>query len=166
MSKEPRLTKELVEAANEYGMRRARLTHPDGELDKGGGWYPSEYEECECCEYLHEPSRAWPWSLMLHCRTARHVAVQTGYYARDIKRAYKRLMAMSLAELVRRLDPALDGDVVLESEFEANGKTVSLTDDTEGGVCCQGRYVRLGRGDACQLVASEKADDAEGCMND
>ena len=159
---EPRMTKDLVEAANEYGMRRARLTHPDGEFDYGGRWYPSEYEHCECCEDIREPSRAWPLSRMMHCRSSGHLSALTGYSARDIKRAYRRLMTMSLVDVVKRLDPDLDGNVVLEAEYEAIEETGSPLDIVEQAVCCQGRYVRLGRGDAYQLVVAEKADDAEG----
>lgn len=56
-----------------YEARRDRIEHPDGRTDNGGRWYPSDEERCECCAYVRSPSRAYPWSYMLHCRTRVHV---------------------------------------------------------------------------------------------
>lgn len=57
-----------------YQKRQTRLVDPDGKFDNGGRWYPSESEKCECCGYVRSPSRAWPYSYLLHCRTRKHVA--------------------------------------------------------------------------------------------
>jgi hypothetical protein len=47
--------------------------HPKGKFDSAGRWYPSNSEVRDCCERIRSPSRRWPYSLMLHCRTAKHV---------------------------------------------------------------------------------------------
>ena len=64
-----------------YADRQARATHPDGRFDTAGRWYPSEPERQPCCEHIRGPSRGWPYSLMLHCRTLRHcrALVQAGW---------------------------------------------------------------------------------------
>jgi len=64
----------LEQAAREYMRRQARASDPDGTFDKGGRWWPEDHEECACCEYIRRPSRAWPYSWLVHCRTAEHVA--------------------------------------------------------------------------------------------
>lgn len=56
-----------------FSARKERLTHPDGTFDKQGRWYPSEIEDAEgdgSC--VRSPSRAWPYSYMLRCRTRAH----------------------------------------------------------------------------------------------
>lgn len=56
-----------------YSRRQSRLEHPDGRTDNAGRWYPSDDEKCDCCDHVRSPSRAYPWSYMLHCRTRKHV---------------------------------------------------------------------------------------------
>lgn len=57
-----------------YRSRKSRRTHPCGQFDGAGRWYPNGGEEQECCSDIRRPTRAWPYSLMLHCRTRRHIA--------------------------------------------------------------------------------------------
>lgn len=78
-------------AYNEYVSRKARLSHPDGEFDNAGRWYPSKSESCACCEGLRSPSRSYPYSLMFHCRTIQHVAARHGVDASTIRRAARAL---------------------------------------------------------------------------
>ena len=69
------LNKELKELAiSTWERRQDRDEHPDGYWDKAGRWYPSEDEEQECCSRIRGPSRAYPYSLMKHCRSREHVA--------------------------------------------------------------------------------------------
>jgi hypothetical protein len=56
-----------------YESRQSRETHPDGSFDSAGRWYPSDDEECPCCMDIRSPSRAYPFSLMRHCRTRKHI---------------------------------------------------------------------------------------------
>lgn len=81
----------VINAATEYIKRQNRTSHPDGDFDNGGRWYPSDRETCSCCRKVRSPSRAWPYSYMTHCRTAGHVANLYGVSARDVKRAAKQL---------------------------------------------------------------------------
>ncbi|MGD9890314.1 MAG: hypothetical protein AB7R89_16330 [Dehalococcoidia bacterium] len=57
-----------------YRSRTLRRSHPEGTTDKGGRWYPVPEERRDCCTRIRTPSRAWPWSLLVHCRTAGHIA--------------------------------------------------------------------------------------------
>ena len=63
-----------AEAGLEFVCRELRLHHPDGKFDEGGRFYPSEKEVRDCCANIRAPSRAFPFSLMKHCRTIKHVA--------------------------------------------------------------------------------------------
>ena len=79
-------------AANLYLARRDRRAHPAGSSDPYR-WYPSDDESQDCCGCIREPSRAYPWSLMTHCRTVKHIAHLAGIpnAAREIRRAAKML---------------------------------------------------------------------------
>lgn len=58
-----------------YLPRRDRQVNPDGEFDSAGRWYPSEAEECgDIARHVRGPSRAWPYSYLLACRTKKHAA--------------------------------------------------------------------------------------------
>jgi hypothetical protein len=77
--------KELVKQV--YEARRDRLAHPEGEFDSGGRWHPSEREDADgdgSC--TRRPSRAWPYSYLLRCRTRQHCAalVQRGLAGLDV----------------------------------------------------------------------------------
>lgn len=47
---------------------------PSGRRDNGGRWFPSPGEHRPCCDTIRRPSRAFPYTLLAHCRTARHIA--------------------------------------------------------------------------------------------
>ena len=89
----PGYIRQTVKAAVEYTARRDRLNHPSGGCDSGGRWYPDESEHRWCCSHIRQPSRGWPWSLMLHCRTAEHVAEVFDVDATDLKRVARLLKA-------------------------------------------------------------------------
>ena len=79
----------LQEAMQEYYARRARQSHPAGIFDKAQRWHPTKEERCECCETIRSPTRAWPYSLMLHCRTIGHVAALYGVDVGELQRAVR-----------------------------------------------------------------------------
>lgn len=64
----------IVLAVREFIARRYRLHHPVGSFDRKSLWYPDAAERQYCCDSIRYPTRAWPYSLMAHCRSARHVA--------------------------------------------------------------------------------------------
>lgn len=79
----------LLDAASCYTQRQARTAHPKGSTDKAGRWFPSSSERQVCCESIRSPSRAHPWSYMLHCRTASHCAALYGVDERALRRAVR-----------------------------------------------------------------------------
>lgn len=73
-----------VEQATEtYLNLRDRATNPDGTFDRKGRFYLAQ--PLACCTSIRRPSAAYPYSEMVHGRTAEHVAHLTGVSAREIK---------------------------------------------------------------------------------
>jgi hypothetical protein len=72
-----------------FCMRQERASHPSGGWDDGGRWHPDEHEWQACCGSVRPPSRAWPRSLMTHCRTAKHVAALYGVELATLRTAVK-----------------------------------------------------------------------------
>jgi hypothetical protein len=67
------LQAEVKAAAQQvYVRRRDRVVNPDGTFDSAGRWYPSSAENCGDMRSIRAPSRAWPYSYMLACRTKKH----------------------------------------------------------------------------------------------
>lgn len=67
-------THELMKAAaalQRYERRQARSEHPEGEFDKGGRWYPEGKDE-EVMGAVRSPSRSFPHSYNLACRSLAH----------------------------------------------------------------------------------------------
>lgn len=64
----------VEEAVQCYLDRKDRLEHPEGKFDRASRWYPSDQEEQDCCKDIRRPSRNYPYSLMLNCRTKKHIA--------------------------------------------------------------------------------------------
>ena len=64
---------ELAGALIQFIARGDRHEHPDGKFDRAKRWSPSE-SCCSLCNQYRPPSRAYPFSAMLHCRTAIHTA--------------------------------------------------------------------------------------------
>jgi hypothetical protein len=75
------------EAGLEFVARELRLHHPDGRFDDGGRFYPSQKEWRDCCAGIRTPSRAFPFSLMTHCRTAKHIAKLYDVSEKDLRAA-------------------------------------------------------------------------------
>ncbi len=57
-----------------YFIRLERNENPNGYFDDGGGWYPNLEERCDCYFGKITPSKAYPYSLLIHCRTAIHIS--------------------------------------------------------------------------------------------
>lgn len=65
-------TKEQIDLV--YTSRKNRLTHPEGNFDKQGRWYPSENENSDnYTQRLRSPSKAYPYSYLLGARTRKHI---------------------------------------------------------------------------------------------
>jgi hypothetical protein len=78
----------LAAATVEFIQLQNRESHPAGEFDSARRFQPAE--TFECCNGLRMPSRSFPFSLMIHARTASHVAEIFKTEAADIKKI-KRL---------------------------------------------------------------------------
>jgi hypothetical protein len=79
----------LREAVELYLARRDRRSHPAGSFDSAHRWYPTAQERCDCCD-VRRPSRAYPYSLLVHCRTAEHIAHLYGIAYDDLAAAIRR----------------------------------------------------------------------------
>ena len=64
----------ITTAARCMHARKNRLEHPSGTFDTAGRWYPDDDERQYCCGWIRGPSRAYPYSYMVHCRTVEHIA--------------------------------------------------------------------------------------------
>jgi len=82
-----------------YHARRDRILDPDGKFDNGGRWYPSglpggyggDGEEWQaCCLGIRDPSRAYPYTLMVHCRSTAHIADLYNVNESDLRKASRR----------------------------------------------------------------------------
>jgi len=83
-------TDRLAEAVRTYTARQDRTEHPDGSFDRKRRWYPSDNEHRACCRLIRGPSASYPYSLMVHCRTAEHIASLYDVEAKDIKAATRK----------------------------------------------------------------------------
>jgi hypothetical protein len=88
----------LPAVVEKFERRQDRLENPDGAFDKKGRWYPSKDERQECCSSIRYPSRAWPYSYMVHCRTLQHIQHLLGVAKEQwIRRARSKKVAAALA---------------------------------------------------------------------
>jgi len=76
----------IEKAIEEFKALQSREIHPAGTFDKAGRWYPADSESADCCKGLRSPSRAYPYSLMTHCRTLKHVCTKYGLDYRTVKK--------------------------------------------------------------------------------
>jgi len=86
-----RLTKKLRAEVQKYLDLQQRATHPRGSFDTGGRWHPSPAEVQSCCASIRAPSKSWPWSLMVHCRSLSHRAAASGYTVPTLRTALSRM---------------------------------------------------------------------------
>jgi hypothetical protein len=73
-------------AARAYFDLQNRKTDPEGNFDSGGRWYPSDAEKQACCASIRSPSRNFPYSYLLHCRSVQHVAQKHGVDSVKLRR--------------------------------------------------------------------------------
>lgn len=85
---------DLNTAVATYIHRQNRSENPSGKFDSAGRWYPSDAEQHACCNAIRSPSRHWPYSLMLHCRTAEHIAHVYDVDAKSIRAEARRMRSV------------------------------------------------------------------------
>ena len=139
------------EAGLEFVARELKLHHPNGTFDDGGRFYPSEQEWRDCCANIRQPSRAFPYSLMTHCRTAKHLAKLYGVGEAGLRaEAEKVRQQLWYLCLVRDFDqvravlesPDLSADPFLTSPTGQTPRTV-LTETREHGLLKRQVWDRL-----------------------
>lgn len=86
MTKEEKIEK----AVQCYLRRKDRTENPAGKFDKQGRFYPSLEEYQDCCTSIRTPSKNWPYSLMVHCRTAEHIS---NLHAVDVHELRRKIYA-------------------------------------------------------------------------
>jgi len=95
------LSENFIKAAIEFDNRQSRRTHPAGSFDKSGRFYVDELQERRpCCFGIREPTRAYPYSYMTHCRSLAHVAQLHGLTAEETKllrKHHKAILAVPRA---------------------------------------------------------------------
>ena len=79
--------KQLADAAAAYIALRDRVSNPGGSFDRGGRFTLDAYHEC--CASIRNPSRAYPYSELVHARTLKHVAAVRGVDATELRREVK-----------------------------------------------------------------------------
>ena len=77
---------QAVELIMAYETNRDR---PNGSYDSRGRWYPSDTEKCSCCNQIRWPSARYPYSLLKHCYSLKHIAVKLGVDQKELRRAVK-----------------------------------------------------------------------------
>lgn len=130
-----RITKQrqarLERAAALLNARQAREVHPDGTFEKHGVWYPSDTERQPCCEGLRNPTRKYPYSLIVHCRTAKHIA-----HLCDVPKALLKQTAVAMPHWETRYVPVQ----YTEGEFRA---CVAPEDGSHIAMCDLGQEMPL-----------------------
>jgi len=81
----------LYAAAVEFDELQDRKRHPETNRDNGNRYFLKK--RYACCEGIRTPSRSFPFSELVHGRTALHVAHASGVPERVAQvRAYRNLM--------------------------------------------------------------------------
>lgn len=140
-------TSRIDDAVTAFLARQDRTQHPDGKPDKGGRWYPSDAEYQLCCDKIRRPSRSYPWSYMVHCRTAEHVANLFEVDVKDVRKAARKVRPPKTAarlggEFFKAVARTDDGRLVSiydgETEYTIGETLVQRVGKAHGG----GYYVR------------------------
>ena len=125
-----------------FDARQTRRQHPAGETDNSR-WYPSDMERCVCCGAVRSPSRAYPWSLMLHCRTRVHIAALVDRHGATSK----KMLALAIGEnrearaAVPQHRACPDGIAYKSVAIRADGSYVSIYDGTSWVIGVERRQV-------------------------
>ncbi len=84
-------TQLLAAAAEAYIARQDRTEHPVGRFDNAGRFWPDDSEWRGCCSGVREPSRSYPYSYMVHCRTMTHITRLYGVDEQVLRREVRKL---------------------------------------------------------------------------
>lgn len=82
-------TSDEVKTAQKVIDLKDRTIHPDGKFDHQKRWHPDV--ETESSSEIREPSRAFPFTKMSHCRTAKYQAQLVGLDHKRIAKVVRKL---------------------------------------------------------------------------
>lgn len=80
-----------------YELRSSRLRRAEGSFDKAQRFYPVNAELSSCCSGIRSPTRSFPYCLLKHTSTRKHVACLVSEHL-----PYAR--SLFSAEFIRMLD--------------------------------------------------------------
>ena len=101
----------IQEAVCEFIKRSHRIKHPLGSFNKQGRWYPYESEKRSCCNAVHPPSTKYPYNLMSHCRTKKHIAELYTVDMKELGKAIKKSQVPLFKGQFRGLFPIVHSGV-------------------------------------------------------
>lgn len=80
-----------AQAAYRYQGLLSRVVSPLGTYDRQSRWTPCEAWDCSGVHHVRSPSKRWPYSLLVHCCTLKHVAWVYSVPTRLVRVALQRL---------------------------------------------------------------------------
>ena len=101
-----------------YLARRDRRVNPEGDFDKAGRWSPSDRENAGGSgTQTRTPSRAWPYSYMVRCRTKEHavILVERALAFQDVPSDVEAVLARAgelIAATIKSDDPGARAEIV------------------------------------------------------
>jgi len=117
------MNNKIRKAIDEFKALQSREKNPVGSFDSAGRWYPDESEKCEFCDSTRSPSRSYPYSLLLHCRTLKHICSKYELDYSEVKKAMnaekpqkkveKQIMYKKVAYVNGELQSVFSGEVYI-----------------------------------------------------
>lgn len=89
----PKFPTNVLKAAATFVQRKNRSENPEGKFDNAGRWYPAGRDAEVFDAAVRSPSRAWPYSYLVHARTAAHVARLYDADPKQVRKAAKLIEA-------------------------------------------------------------------------
>jgi ribosomal protein L12E/L44/L45/RPP1/RPP2 len=115
---------DVHKAALQLCALRSRHTHPNGLFDNAGRFYLADM--CDCCVGLRSPSRAYPFSQMVHGRSALHVATRFGVDKSNVSYVANLIDADPSLQQVAAFDAAIVGAEIEKILKKAQKKVISI----------------------------------------
>jgi len=115
----------VLRAYNAFKQRKSALP---GKFDSAGRWYPSEDWEASCCSSVRYPSRKWPYSLLKHCISKKHIKT----IFEENSNSHKIIeQAAKLADLPEPPKRACSNGFAYKAVAYINGRCHSIFDGSE-----------------------------------
>lgn len=103
----------VLAAAIRYTELKERHRHPQGRFDNAGRWYPKE--QFSCCCGLRSPTKSYPYSLMIHCRTLKHICNEFNVEEKEVRYVLKNpplMMGSNNSWINERIEKVFRGEQV------------------------------------------------------